>query len=52
MKINVKKTKSLTLRISEKTGTLFNEKINQVVSFTYLGTIISEDRGFFEDVKI
>ena len=42
LKINVKKTKSLRLGISEdEKVTLGNEKIDQVGSFTYLGSIIS-----------
>ena len=31
--------------------TLGNEKINQVGSFSYLGSIISKDGGSSEDVK-
>jgi hypothetical protein len=31
---------------------LANEKIDQVGSFTYLGSIISKDGGSSEDVKI
>jgi hypothetical protein len=46
LKINVRKTKSLRLGISEdKKVTLGNEKIDQVGSFTYLGSIISKDGG-------
>ena len=42
LKINVKKTKSLRLGISEdEKVTLGNEKIDQMDSFTYLGSIIS-----------
>ena len=52
MKINVKKTKPLRLGISEdKKVTLGNEKIDQVVSFTYLGSIISKYDGSNEVVK-
>ena len=52
LKINVKKTKSLRLGISEdEQVTLGNEKIDQVGSFTYLGSIISKDGGSSEDVK-
>ena len=52
LKINVKKTKSLRLGISEdEKVTLGNEKIDQVGSFTYLGSIISKDGGSSEDVK-
>ena len=53
LKINVKKTKSLRLGISEdeKVMTLVNEKIHQVCSFTNLGSIISKDGGSSEDVK-
>ena len=52
LKINVKKTKSLNLGISEdEKVTLGNEKISQVGSFIYLGSIINEDGGSSEDVK-
>ena len=52
MKINVKKTKSLRLGISEdEQVTLGNEKIDQVGSFSYLGSILSKDGGSGEDVK-
>ena len=52
LKINVKKTKSLRLGISEdEKVTLSNKKIDQVGSFTYLGSIISKDGGSSEDVK-
>jgi hypothetical protein len=52
LKINLKKTKSLMLGISEDEKlTLVNEKINQVCSFTYLGSTISKDVGSREDVK-
>ena len=52
LKINVKKTKSLRLRISEdEQVTLGNQKIDQVGSFSYLGSIISKDGGSSEDVK-
>ena len=64
MKTNIEKTKSLRLGISEdEKVTLGNEKINQVGSFTYLGSIInggsSEDfksriakaRGIFSQLK-
>ena len=52
MKINFKKTKSLRLGISEdEQVTLGNEKIDQVGSFSYLGSIISKDGGSIEDVK-
>ena len=44
MKINVKKTKSLRLGISEDENvTLGNQKIEQVHSFTFLGSRNSED---------
>ena len=53
LKINVKKTKSLRLGISEdEKVTMGNEKIDQVGSFTYLGSIISKDGGSSEDVKV
>ena len=52
LKLNVKKTKSLKLGISEdEKVTLGNEKIFLVDSFTYLGSIISKDGGSSEDVK-
>ena len=52
LKINVKKTKSLRLGTSEyEKVTLGNEKIDQVGSSTYLGSIISKDGGSSEDVK-
>ena len=52
LKINVKKTKSLRIGICEdEKVTLGNEKIDQVGSFTYLGSIISKDGGSSENVK-
>ena len=52
MKINVKKTKSLRLGISEgEKVSLGKEKLDQVCSFTYLCSIISKDGGSSEDVK-
>ena len=52
LNINVKKTKSLRLGISEDEKVTFgNEKIDQLGSFTYLGSIISKDGGSSEDVK-
>ena len=52
LKINVKKSKSLRLGISEGEEVTFgNEKIDQVESLTYLGSIISKDDGCSEDVK-
>ena len=52
LKINVKKTKSLRLGITEdEKQTLGNEKIYQAGSFTYLGSIISKDVGISEDIK-
>ena len=52
LKINVKKTKSLRIGTSEdEKVTLGNEKIDQVGSFTYLGSIISKDGGSSEDLK-
>ena len=52
LKINVKKTESLRLGISEdEKVTLGNEKIDQVGSFTYLCSIISKEGGSGEDVK-
>ena len=48
----MKKTKSLRLGISEdEKVTLGNEKIDQVGSFTYLGSIISKDGRSREDVR-
>ena len=45
-------TKSLRLGISEdEKVTMGNEKIDQVGSFTYFGSIISKDGGNSEDVK-
>ena len=52
LKINVKKTKWLRLGISEdEKATLGNEEINQVGSFTYLGSFISKDGGSSKDVE-
>ena len=52
LKINVKKTKSLRLGISEdEKVTLGNEKIYQVGSFTYLGSIISKVGESSDDIK-
>ena len=52
LKINVKKTKSIRQGISEdEKVTLGYKKIDQVTSFTYLGSIISKDGGSSEDVK-
>ena len=52
LKINVKKTKSLRLGISEdERVTLGNKQIDQMDSFTYLGSTISKDGGSSEDVK-
>ena len=52
LKMNVKNCKSLGLGISEdEKMTLGNEKIDQVGSFTYLGSIISKDGGSSEDVS-
>ena len=51
-KINVKKTKSLRLRISvDEKLTLGKEKIEQMGSFTYLCSIISRDGESSEGVK-
>ena len=50
LKISVKKTKSLRLGICEdEKVTSGNEKINQMGSFTYLGSIISKDCGSSEE---
>ena len=52
LKNNVRKTKSLRLWISDdEKVTLGNEKIDQVGSFTYLGSIISKDGGCSENIK-
>ena len=52
MKINVKDAKSLRLGISDDEKVKFgNQKIDQVGSFTYLGSIISKDGGSSEDVE-
>ena len=52
LKINVKKTKSLRLGISEDKKMISgNEKIDQVRSFTNLDNIISKDGWSSEDVK-
>ena len=52
LKINVKKTKWLRLGVSEyEKEMLANEKIDQVGSFSYLGSIIFKDGGSSEDVK-
>ena len=52
MKIKVEKTKLLRLGINEdEKVTLGNKKIDQVFSFTHLGSIISNDGGIREDVK-
>ena len=51
-KINVKKIKSLRLGISEdERMTLGNKKIDQMDSFTYLGSIISKEGKSSENVK-
>ena len=52
LKINVKRTKSLTLGIREdEKMKLGNEKIDQVDSFNYLDSIVSKDGGSNEDAK-
>ena len=52
LKINFKKTKSLRLGVSEdEKVTLGNEKIDQMGSFAYLGSITSKESGSNEDVK-
>ena len=53
LKINVKRTKSRRLGISEiEKLTSDNEKIYQVGSFTYISSIISKHGGSSEDIKI
>jgi len=52
LKINVNNTKPQRLgRREDKKRTLGSKNINQVDSFTYLGSIISKDNGCSEDVK-
>ncbi|XP_065565925.1 uncharacterized protein LOC136030806 [Artemia franciscana] len=52
LKINVKKTKSLRLGLSEdEQVTLGNETLDHFGSFSYLGSINSKDGGSSEDVK-
>ena len=49
LKINVRKTKSLWYGIREDEKVMLgNEKIDQVDSFTYLGSIISKNDGSSE----
>ena len=53
LRINIKKTKSIRLRISENENvTLGNVKIDPVGSFTYLGSIFCKEGGSSEDDKI
>ena len=52
MNSSEKYTKSLKLGISKGEEVMLdNEKIDQVDSFTYLGSIISKGGGYSEDVK-
>ena len=52
MKINVKKTKSLWLGVSEdEKVTMGNEEIDQLDSFIYLGSIINKDGGSTKNDK-
>ena len=52
LKINVKKTMSLKLGISEDGKTTFgNEKIDQAGTCIYLDSIISKDGGSSKDLK-
>ena len=52
LKINVKKSKSPRVGISEDEKVTFgNETIDQFGSFTYFGSIISNDGGSSDDVK-
>ena len=52
LKINIKKTKSLRLGISQdEKVTLGYKKSIKVDSFIYLGSIISKDNGSSENVK-
>jgi hypothetical protein len=53
LEINLQKTWSLKLGISEDENVTFsNEMIDQVNSFTYLGSIISKDGGRKEEVNV
>jgi len=52
LNISFNKTKSLRLGIGEGSeGILVKENIDKMNSFTYLGSIISEDGSSSEDVK-
>ena len=52
LKINVKKTKSLRLGVNESEELILGtEKIDKVDGFTFLGNIISKNRGYNEDFK-
>ena len=52
LKINLKKSKQLRLRISEDEKVILgNEEIVQVASFSYGGSIISKDGGTNEDIE-
>ena len=53
LQINFKKTNLLRLGINEdEQVTLGNEKIDQVGSFTHLGSIINKDGGSSEDITV
>lgn len=52
LKINIKKSKLLRLGISKSEEVMLGDKkINQVDSFTYLGSIKSKDGGCSEDAN-
>jgi len=52
LNVNVKKAKLLRLGISEGEEVMLGkEKVNQVDSFTYIGSIISKDSGCNKDIK-
>ena len=53
LKINVKKTKSLRLGISEEEKVMLgNKKIDQVGSFTYLGVLLVKMVGAVKMLKV
>ena len=53
LKINVKKTKSLRLEISEGEKVILrNKKVDLADSFTYRGSITRKHGGCNEDVKV
>ena len=53
LKINIKKTKSLRIGISEDEKMMLgNEMTDQVDSYTYLGINFSKNCGISENVKV